>query len=111
VEKPAEMKRPAEDELDGLIGRLQDRQYCAKYLSAAFHDSAGTFLVALRNVARAQKGIGKIAAEAGVNRENLYRTLSEDGNPRLDTLWAVLKAIGIRVSLEPAAARGRRAQH
>jgi probable addiction module antidote protein len=110
VEEAAEMKRPAEDELGGLIDRLKDRQYCAKYLSAAFRDSAGTFLVALRNVARAQKGIGKIAAEAGVNRENLYRTLSEDGNPRLDTLWAVLKTIGIRVSLEPAAASGQRAQ-
>ena len=104
TERRAEMKRPAEDELDGLIGRLRDPQYCSKYLSAAFRDSAGTFLVALRNVARAQKGMSKLAAEAGVNRENLYRTLSEEGNPRLDTLWAVLKATGLRVSLEPASA-------
>jgi probable addiction module antidote protein len=48
--------------------------------------------------------MSKLAAEAGVNRENLYRTLSEEGNPRLDTLWAILKAIGFRVSLEPSAA-------
>jgi probable addiction module antidote protein len=96
------MERPAEDELDGLMGRLADPQYCSKYLSAAFRDSAGTFLVALRNAARAQKGMTKLAAEAGVNRENLYRTLSERGNPRPDTLWAVLKVIGLQVSLEPA---------
>jgi probable addiction module antidote protein len=96
------MKRPAEDERDELIGRLRDPKYSSKYLSAAFRDSAGTFLIALRNVARAQKGMSKLAAQAGVNRENLYRTLSEEGNPRLDTLWAVLKAIGLRVSLEPA---------
>jgi probable addiction module antidote protein len=54
-------------------------------------------------------GMSKLAAEAGVNRENLYRTLSEQGNPRLDTLWAVLQAIGLRVSLEPAAAAPLRA--
>lgn len=96
------MNRPAEDEFDALTDRLRDQRYCAKYLSAAFRDSAGTFLVALRNVARAQKGLGQVAAEAGVNRENLYRTLSEEGNPRLDTLWAVLKAIGLQVSLEPS---------
>ncbi len=60
--------------------------------------------MALRNVAAAQKGMSKLAAEAGVNRENLYRILSEEGNPMLDTLWAVLKAIGLRVSLEPARA-------
>ncbi|MGO4883703.1 MAG: addiction module antidote protein [Bryobacteraceae bacterium] len=95
------MSGSAEDEMARLIGRLSDPHYCAKYLSAAFRDSAGTFLAALRNVASAQKGIGQVAAEAGVNRENLYRTLSEEGNPRLDTLWAVLKATGFRVSLEP----------
>jgi probable addiction module antidote protein len=98
------MKRPAEDERDELTGRLRDPKYCSKYLSAAFDDSAETFLIALRNVARAQKGMSNLAAEAGVNRENLYRMLSDKGNPRLDTLWAVLKAIGLRMSLEPVAA-------
>lgn len=101
---PAAVSLPAEDELLGLLSRLRDPQYCSKYLSAAFRDSPETFLAALRNVARARKGMSKLAAEAGVNRENLYRTLSEEGNPRLDTLWAILKAIGFRVSLEPSAA-------
>jgi probable addiction module antidote protein len=101
---PTQMTRPAEDERDKLIGRLRDPQYCSKYLSAAFRDSAGTFLVALRNVAGAQKGMAMLAAEGGVNRENLYRMLSEDRNLRLDTLWAVLETIGLRVSLEPASA-------
>ena len=59
-------------------------------------------MAALRDVAEAQKGLGKLAAEAGVNRENLYRSLSDEGNPRFSTLWAVLKSVGMRVSLEPA---------
>ncbi len=97
------MERPAEDERGELIDRLRDPQYCSKYLSAAFRDSAGTFLIALRNAADAQKDMPKPIPEAGVDRENIYRLL-EDGNPRLDTLWAVLKAIGLRVSLEPVIA-------
>jgi probable addiction module antidote protein len=104
LEKPAVMVRPAEDERAELIGRLKDPQYFSKYLSASFGDSAGTLLMALRNVANAQKGMSQLAAEAGVNRENLCRMLSEQGNPRRDTPWAVLKAIGLRVSLEPASA-------
>jgi len=51
----AEMKRPAEDERDELVARLRNPQYCSKYLSAAFRDSAGTFLMALRNVAARRK--------------------------------------------------------
>jgi len=99
------LETPAEDERANLIRRLRNRDYAAKYLSAAFGDSPDTFLMALRNVADAQKGLARLADEAGVNRENLYRTLSQQGNPRLDTLWAVLKAIGLRVSMEPAGPR------
>jgi probable addiction module antidote protein len=78
--------RQAVLERDEVIGRYGiDPKYCSKYLSAAFRDCAGTFLIALRNVADAQKGMSKLAAEAGVNRENLSRMLSDEGNPRLDT--------------------------
>lgn len=98
--KPA-WERPAEEEHSQLIGRLKSSRYSAKYLSAAFRESPETFLAALRDVAEAQKGLGKVAVEAGVNRENLYRSLSDEGNPRLSTLWAVLKSVGMRVSLEP----------
>ena len=41
-------------------------------------------------------GIGKIAKSAGVERESLYRTLSANGNPRLSTLHAVAKGIGLK---------------
>ncbi len=75
--------------------------YAAKYLSAAISDSKAAFLVALRDVAEARQGIGQIAAEAGVNRENLYRTLSEAGNPRLSTLLPVLEVLGLKITVEP----------
>ncbi len=55
----------------------------------------------LGDVARA-KGMSELAAKAGLSRESLYRALSEDGNPRLDTLMKVLGALGVKLSLAPS---------
>ena len=85
-----------------LLEDLKSPRYSAKYLSAAYADSAEAFLVALRDVASAQKGMTKLAAAAEVNRENLYRMLSKEGNPRLDNLRAVFEALNLRVTIEPA---------
>jgi probable addiction module antidote protein len=55
----------------------------------------------LRHLAQAQ-GIAKVAKSAGIERESLYRALSVHGNPRLSTLFAVTKAIGLRLTVESA---------
>ena len=57
--------------------------------------------VALRTVAEALGGMGALAEKTGLSRESLYRTLSERGNPRLDTLAAILAAFGLRLSVQP----------
>ncbi|PYV27019.1 MAG: putative addiction module antidote protein, partial [Acidobacteria bacterium] len=57
-------------------------------------------LVALRNVAKAHQ-MAKVAKSAGVARESLYNTLSRGGNPRLNTLDSVLKAMGLKIAVEP----------
>jgi probable addiction module antidote protein len=44
--------------------------------------------------------MAKVAKAAGVPRESLYRALSSDGNPRLSTLRAILKAAGLRLAVE-----------
>jgi probable addiction module antidote protein len=90
------------DYKDDLLKDLRKSpEYAAKYLSAAVADSPEAFLVALRDVADSQKGIAGLAATAAVNRENLYRMLSEGGNPRLQSLTAILKALHLRLSIEP----------
>lgn len=58
-------------------------------------------LLALRNMAEAYGGLGAIAVQAGISREVLYRSLSPKGNPTLKTLLAVLKSVGMRLSVEP----------
>ena len=85
-----------------LLEDLKNPAYATKYLSAAYADSEEAFLVALRDVADVQKGMAGLAREAGVNRENLYRMLSQTGNPRLANLRAVLDVLKVRVIFEPA---------
>ena len=78
-----------------LLDRLKDFQYSQLYLDAAAKESQETLLLALRDVAEAQKGMSQLAEEADVNRENLYRALSEHGDPRLSTINSVLDALGM----------------
>jgi probable addiction module antidote protein len=80
-----------------LLVRLKELQYAQLYLEAAAKESQETFLLALRDVAEVQKGMAQLAVEADVNRENLYRALSEDGNPTLSTLTSVLDALGMEL--------------
>ncbi len=83
-----------------------DRELAAEYLKAAMEsldnpDDRAAGLLALRTVAEGYGGLGAVAAEAGSSRESLYRALSPKGNPTLKTLLAVLKAVGMRLSVEP----------
>jgi probable addiction module antidote protein len=59
-------------------------------------------LVALRRVVGAVGGMGSLAERTGLSRETLYRTLSPRGNPRLDTLAAIVAALGLRLSVRSA---------
>lgn len=83
-----------------------DRQFAVEYLKAALEelddpDNRAAGLLALRDVAEAYGGLGAIAAQAGISREALYRSLSPKGNPTLKTLLAVLKSVGMKLSVEP----------
>ena len=77
----------------------------AEYLAAAVEEGdAALFRHALGVVARA-RGMTQIAREAGLSRESLYRALSEDGNPSLDTAMRVLKTLNVRLTATVGPAR------
>ena len=59
-------------------------------------------LVALRHVVKS-RDFAKVAQGAGVRRETLYQSFSEDGNLRLSTLSGVLEQLGLRLSVTPRA--------
>ncbi len=85
---------------DGLIEDLADPEEAAGYLSAAIEDGdQEVFLLALRDVAEA-RGMSKVAREAGLNRENMYRMLSSVGNPQLSSLNSLLNSLGLRLAVE-----------
>lgn len=93
------MNRLTKDYHESLLQALQDPQEAAAYLTAALDEGdSATFLLALRNVADA-RGMSTLAAKVQLNRENLYRMLSEHGNPQLDSLRALLDALDLRLAV------------
>jgi probable addiction module antidote protein len=82
----------------------EDREFAVEFLKATMEcldnpEERGGGLLALRAVAEAYGGLGAVAASAGISRESLYRALSPKGNPTLKTLVAVLKAVGLRLTV------------
>ena len=82
----------------------EDPGFAAKYLKTAFEeagekDGQYVLLKVLKQIAEAQ-GISKVAKKAGIPRESLYRALSSKGNPRLDTLFPLVNAMGYRLSVQ-----------
>jgi len=84
---------------ESLLQAIQDPQEAAEYLTAALEEGdSATFLLALRHVAEA-KGMSAVATTAHLNRESLYRMLSEQGNPQLASLTALLDALDLRLAV------------
>lgn len=93
---------------ESLSEALKDPKEAAEYLSACLEGgSREVFLLALRQVAAAH-GVGIVAKRSRLGRESLYRTLSDKGNPTLETLMRLLDAAGLKLSVA-AKKRVRRA--
>jgi probable addiction module antidote protein len=97
---------------EAVIAKLRENPgFAAEYLNAVLDDAdePEVLLVALRRIAEARGGIASVAKAAGIERESLYRALSPSGNPRLSTLVAVTRAIGLKLTVAvPPTARRRR---
>jgi probable addiction module antidote protein len=72
------------------------------YLKTCFEEYAKdgctpALLSSLRMIARV-KGISAIAEETGITRNGIQKALSEDGNPRLDNINSIMKALGYHLA-------------
>ena len=84
----------------GLKAALADPEEAAAYLNAALEENdQEIFLLALRDITEA-RGFSRVAQDASLNRENLYRMLSPAGNPQLSSLNTLLHSIGLRLAVE-----------
>jgi probable addiction module antidote protein len=96
-----------------LLEDLKDPEYALAYVESALQsDSSDEFPSALRDIAEAHQ-MSSVAKSANLNRENLYKMLSKSGTPRLDSLKAVLRSVGLKLEiglLEPPS-RPRRSRN
>lgn len=85
---PAEHLKTPEDEL--------------AYLEAAFEDGDPALIAAaFGDVARA-RGKSKVAQDAGISRDALYKAFTHNGNPTLASLTKVANALGYRLTIAAA---------
>ena len=93
---------PSVSHKEELFKDLQDPEFAAEYINAALEDGdQGVLLIAMKNLVDARGGMTKVAKETGLNRESLYRALKKDGNPKIDTFYKVLHAVGIKLLATP----------
>lgn len=87
---------------EGLLKRLQDPELAALYLEEVI--AAGdrkALMLALKDVVDARGGVGALADKVTLQRQSLYKVLSKDGNPTLETFGEILKPLGLRVAIAP----------
>ena len=95
---------------DFLMEHLKNPKEAEAYLNESL--KAGdkkAFLLALRNVVRARGGMTKVSRGLKMHRVSLYKMLSADGNPGLDSLLALLNALGAHLSIINKPRHGRAA--
>lgn len=90
---------------ENLLKALQDPDEARAYLEVALEAyekdrNTDALLLAMRDLAEAQGGIGKLAKRVEVSREHLYDILASRHTPRLDTTISILSALGFRLRLE-----------
>ncbi len=78
---------------------LDSEETIAEYLTAALENpDPDAFLVAVSDVAKA-RGMSKVAANAGLGRESLYKALKPGAQPRFDTVRRLLDALGVKLDV------------
>jgi probable addiction module antidote protein len=88
-----------------IVEHLQDPLQAEAYLDVALSEyqqdgDLPFFLQALRHVAEAQGGLSHLAEKTTLNRQNLYKALAAKGNPKIQTLASILRAMGLRLSVQ-----------
>src|SRR5258708_29290820 len=91
--------RPHDDAMVEILSK--DPAYAIELVNSILEDGdQAELLITLRQMTKAFGGVQTIAEKANLNATQLYRTLSENGNPELRSLSAILKAMGLRLRSE-----------
>jgi probable addiction module antidote protein len=93
------MKRKFRNYEESLFETLKNHDEALAYLNAALQEEdPKIFLLALKDVLTAQAiDISAFAKESKITRQNIYRILSQKGNPRWESLTSLLDALGLQM--------------
>ncbi len=80
---------------------LEDDDVLAEYLTDAIETQDAAYIAHSLGVVARAKGMSKIARDADVSRESLYRALSAKGNPEFGTVLKVVSALGLKLTASP----------
>jgi probable addiction module antidote protein len=84
---------------------LDSEEMIAEYLNAALEEGDPDLLMAaIADVAKA-RGIAKVASDAGLGRESLYKTLAPGSKPKLETVFKLMHALGVKLTATTETAR------
>lgn len=81
---------------------LIDDEEIAVFMADALETGDATYIAQALGVVARAKGMTQIATQTGLSREQLYRSFSEKGNPTLKTTLAVMKALGLGLTIKTA---------
>lgn len=79
---------------------LIDDDEIAIFMADAFETGDAAYIAKALGVVARAKGMSQVAEETGLSREQLYRSFSDKGNPTLKTTLAVMKALGLELTLK-----------
>ena len=111
--KPKAKLPPHASHEDATIAMFRDDpELAAEYLNQVLaHGQREELLLAMRYLSNAFGGVSGVARATKLNARTLYRTLSEHGNPELETFTSLLKVMGLRLAVAPIKpARSKRLQ-
>ena len=80
---------------------LDSDEMIVEYLSAALSENDPDLLLAAISTVARSKGMTELARSSGLGRESLFKTLSPGSKPRFETVVRILRALGVRFSIEP----------
>lgn len=80
---------------------LDSEEVISEYLNVALEDpNPDVFLMAISDVAKA-RGMSRLAKDAGLGRESLYKALAPGAKPRYETVIKLLRALGVELNAAP----------
>jgi len=101
----------AKTKLFGPVRYLRTDEALAEYVSAALETGDPAFIADSLGIVARAKGMAKVARQAGLGRESLYKALSAEGHPEFATVLKVMQALGLRLTASaghPGAGRRRK---